>query len=617
MYACLPSRCLEPPRRRLQLVPGLPVTAVLLTVLISGPSLGFSLTDPNRVPINILAEPDNFVSWSKGGIFDPISYTFSTAFAAAFPDARQREQVHLAFDEWEEASFDMTRRAANAKYEWTRKYNGAPAFWDLRSVMTHELGHVLGSQHPDASWFNDTDPGPAYVPYHLNYRPDGMGGYEAAAPIGGEIMNEGQSANDLPNNKPPKGLDYGEYWRKVSKDELNFLDYVYGHQLHFQYVGVGNANADITIDLFDNPEQCGGNLGLGGADDIDPRAPGQGWDIVRASVDVRTCCTDVPGSPKIGFVAKPRYWEITNNTGDNAISFLLTTIGTDNTNPTDEYSVGSRRFTDYTNFYSADPTTSLETILHQWTKPTGGPIPDGSSVQVALQQDTWDWYVQNPELLKEDLTSAPVALVNVTPFFFPQFQGEGGGAPVAEEPDLEGLHLSDIAEPEMFAAKSLRIANDNIARVEIQQVLVAPVEGLHKRPRDLGPNLLAELQASDLVETIIGPGGTAPLSLGANADFYIVMDGTVDDLPREIVDSGNYLFFSRPSGPTRSCSSTSSARMRGRRLATSLCLTAASSCRSRPAPGFRRLRRSARLVGRGGDGGDRVGTAMYVIKPPF
>ena len=355
------------------------MAAVVLTFLPPPPAAqGFALI-PNTATgginlTDILAEPDNFISWDKGTPGNPILYSFDASFLAAFPDPLVRQQVHLALQEWTQASLDAARRAPGALYRWDRLSPGPPSFWDLRTVITHEVGHMLGSQHTDAAWFN----GP---PYQRNYAPNG-GSFVATAPIGGEVMNEGNGPG-LPGMKPNKGIRRGEYWRGLSKDELAFIDYAYGAGIHFQFVP-NPASADMIFMNFAS-DNCNGTLGSAGPDDITDRDGGDptlGGIIELASAFIANICID-SGGTQVGFTARPDYWEVTNESGKNAISLLVTTDGTDNASPTDQFSLGASRFTQYTNFPGEDATSSLEVILHQWSHPFGGAVAPGAKVSLS------------------------------------------------------------------------------------------------------------------------------------------------------------------------------------------------------------------------------------------
>ncbi len=183
-----PNRVPPPTGRRIGQQAGV---VALLTLLGHAPlTFGFGLNAaPGPAPADLGAQPNNFWSWDKGGPFDPITYAFDASFDAAFPDPLQKEQIHLAFDEWTDASGDASRRSAAASYHWNRRNTGSTDFWDLRTLATHEIGHVLGAGHPDALWFN-TNPNTGSA-YNLNYQLGAGGQAVAGPPIGGELMNEG------------------------------------------------------------------------------------------------------------------------------------------------------------------------------------------------------------------------------------------------------------------------------------------------------------------------------------------------------------------------------------------------------------------------------------------
>ena len=61
-------------------------------------------------------------------------------------------------------------------------------------------------------------------------------------------MNEGNGPG-LPGSKPAAGLRNGEYWRLISHDVIDFLDYVYPNGLDFQEVAA-DQSADIVIGVF-------------------------------------------------------------------------------------------------------------------------------------------------------------------------------------------------------------------------------------------------------------------------------------------------------------------------------------------------------------------------------
>lgn len=479
-------------------------------------------------------------------IFDVpvIRWKMTDQFRAQFSLAKEREQVRLAIAEWEEGMFSAIRRAAPT-YGWTR-WSGASDFYDLRSILTHEIGHALGSQHPDAAWFNDSDGNPdnGITPYNLNFVRVG-GGWDPAPPIGGEIMNEGNDASSLPGSKPPKGLPAGAYWRTLSQDELDFLDHAYPTAIDFVEVGP-NDDAELVIDLFAVGSGPGSTLGIGGPDTTEPfdaNDADQGRRILTASAKVRE-----ESSLPIGFKALPRNWEITNDTGESINSVIITARGTNNPVPTSWSSSGAKKFT----FQGAlapppvpDPRAfNLEDVAHLYTNAQNGPINNGQSVDVGLRKDVWDWTVVDSQAIQVDGDFVDIGLVSLMGFNI--------AGPVTPNPDelpddlttpdgLWALHGTfDIL------AKGFKIVNQEAVDVTISELAfgLAP---------ELDPNR-TELLNFDTLGRLATSGNmqfmplNQPLSLAPGESYFLLLAGTPSALPEDAVQSGNWMPVSPPEG---------------------------------------------------------------------
>lgn len=342
-------------------------------------------------------------------------------------------------------------------------------------------------------------------------------------------MNEGNASGFLPASKPDKGLRGGEYWRTLSKDELTMLDYCYGRHLDFQEVGADEeAMITVTIhNLFGGPSD---NLGIGGPDTSTQRDPNdllQGREMLTASVSANAN----PNKP-MGIQPLSLAWEYTNQTGELVEAMSIRTEGTNNRNPLDTMSSGGHRFTDYAPS-SAVGVFDFENIGHIFSDPAAGPIPNGSTVTVGLTQDVWDWYSTSANVRTTDDEIFPANLVGILPW------GVGGYDFAGESNDPDGLSTS----PGGFtlAAAGLRIVNSDQPTV-LSELALANVEGRQLRLDDLTRETMQRLSGEGLLSAIPLP----PITLAPGAEFYVILDGDIDDLPSQLVAQGNYLLVNDP-----------------------------------------------------------------------
>jgi hypothetical protein len=487
-------------------------------------SHGFALVSATGDgPADIINQPDNYYSFD-GSI---ITWKMDQAFRDTYNDPVLQDQVRLAFGEWQTASSSLERRTIN-RWGWTRN-NGSQPIVDLRSVITHELGHALGLQHADASYFNMT--GPGNTQWFRNFRIDDDGDPFVAAPIGGEVLNEGNAPGFLPNQKPPTGIAGGEYWRTLSRDEVAALDYAYGRSLTFQEVGP-NEDAMITVEIFQGGG--GGNLGVSGPDSWNDRVPGdrsQGREILASSIGISN-----NASLPLGVIPRASAWSYTNNTGEPLEGINIRADGTSTREPLDVFSSTGHRFQDY-DMANTVVLHQLENRGHRFSNPLGGSVPTNFTVEFGLTLDVWDWVVERATAITVDGDPIPLSLISL--------QGWSNGfatdvpGPLPNEGSPGHLQGMSVVGGKFHAtAQGFRIVASD-ARATLSELAFAPVADLDLDLDDLTPQKLVELETLNKLVRL----SFAPEPLEPGEDLVVVLDGLVDDLPPELQASGDFLLL--------------------------------------------------------------------------
>lgn len=492
-------------------------------------SQAFSLIAPGG-PADLINEPDRYYSFDPG----VITWKMDDSFRNTFSDPALLDQVRLAFADWQAGSSHADRRSS-PRYRWNR-FNGEQDTIDLKSVMTHEIGHAIGFQHADAAWYNEQ--GDSGSPWNRNYRYIG-GVLTAAAPLGGEIMNEGNQDGFMPAQKSPTGIRAGEYWRTLSKDEIAGLDYAYGDAIDFQEVGPDD-DAMITVSIFQGGG--GGNLGVAGPDTWVNRNGVNSTDgrrILTSSIGISN-----NASKPIGILPRTSSWYYENATGEALVGINVRSEGTSTREPLEVYSSGANRFTEY-DMSNAFLAHAFENRGHHFSDPVGGSIPASGGVQFGLKLDVWDWTVDRATAITTG--GDPIALPVVALHGF----NHGGYA----SPDLDDDHdhfagggADDLADGMTTASgvytklvEGVRIAA-GAEPATLVELAFASVEGLGLDGDDLNPQTLALLQTTGALKPISLPA----VQLGAYEDLFVVLDGLVDDLPADLQAAGNFLMAGNP-----------------------------------------------------------------------
>lgn len=500
-------------------------------------ALGFATWGPGSKPTDLVAEPQNFSSL-QGDVW---TWKMTDEFRAVYNTQLLQDQIRLAVKEWETA-FNRWERKTSNRWDWTRN-NGDQPFFDLQSIAVHELGHALGFQHADAAYFNINGDTPGQ-PYLRNYRLDAQGNPYVAAPIGGEVMNEGNDADSLPNAKPPKGIPGGAYWRTLSRDEVAGIEYVYGRPVTFVEVGPDD-DALISFNLLNEEAQFpSSDLGSAGPDASVPRDPGdplQGKWITATSVGI-TAFTSRP----VGILPRASSWTFTNGTGTPLTQISIRSEGTSNGAPLLVHSSGGNAFTDYEQS-SAFLLHEFENRGHLFQQPNGGAVAPNATVDFGLTLDVWDWTVERATALSAEGEPIPLPVIALHDWNHGGFEFEEpteDAAPPSGFADDHHHHdhgLSTVTQEFHVAARGFRIVAGD-ARLSLEEVGFASVAGRGLGLAGLNPTTLAALaDAGDLVRL-----PWEPVAIDSHQSLTVVLQGLVDDLPAELQQSGDFRLANDP-----------------------------------------------------------------------
>ena len=100
----------------------------------------------------------------------------------------------------------------------------------------------------------------------------------------------------------------------------------------------------------------------------------------------------------------------------------------------------------------------------------------------------------------------------------------------------------DFAEPGVVLTRGFRIRNGD-ATVTLNEIDFAAVGGLNLRLETMTSRMTNALRASGRLETVPLP---APITLERDEEFVVILEGSRDDLPRELLDGGNFVILDRP-----------------------------------------------------------------------
>jgi len=444
----------------------------------------FTGVDPTGFS-DLATNPIDYPTWDLTNL----TYTFDASFDANWPNARVKDQVRLAFEQWNTANATPD----GAVYSYGRA-NGFQPFGDMRSIVVHELGHVLGMTHPDQA-----------EPVNRNWRSNG-----------GPVTLVVDQNNELMRS----WINPGDYNHVLSHDELDAFRYMYGHDLNFTEVA-GPAN--ITISAYNPGNPNNWAEGGGGIQWRNPADHSQGMRFVNGFVRLNMASGQPLGLKTLGI-----NWDYQNVGGQPTHAFTMETTGTNNPTPIFHYdNNGPNRF----NTFTTVPVDSdnKDNLRHIWSDPNSGDIPSAEIIHVGLEQDVWDWSVVSAHVIH------PGGAISAAPLlsFHDWSHTIVTGTPAAAPSDT-GL---DMGPRGTVRARGIRILASDWASVN--EMSLAVVEGRNLGLSDLNAPMLNRLRESGQVMDIPNMDAT----LGPNSDFFIVLQGTENDLPPELLRNRNFLML--------------------------------------------------------------------------
>jgi len=442
---------------------------------------------------NLIAHPNDVFTWDLTNI----TWKFDPSFLTAFPNAAVRNQVRLAFQQWDTAFATPN----GSTYSYSRA-GGFQPFGDIRSIAVHELGHVLGLTHPDQG--------------------DAAGRNYALAGGGGVMLQADQN-----NEVMRSWINPGDYNHVLSHDELDGFDLLYGHDLNFTEV-FGATPANIIIQTYVNvPNNWaqGGSSGVyrNGADHY------QGAMSTSGGVSFNTSS----GNP-LGLMTLGQNWDFQNNSGLPVSSFEVRTRGTNNMTPLFRFDgfVANK----FNNYGSAIFSNNFkDDVLHTWSNPTGGPIPATTVVHVGLEQDVWDWMVVSAQTVSPGNVRVNAPIIGSHSWTNTIVEGT---------PAIVGGVDDGITTAGKITVKAwgIRLANSELT-AQLSSIGLADVEGMNLTLDQLNRSTLEDLVRA---QKVMFPLGESTRSLAPLDDFFLILQGSIDDLPSEMRQKQNFILLNRP-----------------------------------------------------------------------
>lgn len=472
-----------------------PLCLALVAYFQSSPAWGFAAYElPGYGFSNLGTNPNQFASWdpdTPGGTLTTLTYRFAASFTN---DNRIRNQVRLAFDQWDFAWFT----ADGANYSYLRN-NGAQPFGDIRSIMVHEVGHALAYHHPDLTALN----------YGLNPTPPP------------DLVAQADQNNEQMRSWIPPGA----YNQILSHDELDGYEHFYGpRNLNFTEITSGTANILISA----GPEASSGTWAATRPVGVQRNAGDvtQGWRLTSAPINFNST-----SSTPMGFRTLGINWDYQNPSGDPTRGFEVRTRGTTNTTPVFHYDGSAAR---HFNTYSVSSTGGADQkndLLHRWSNPDPGDFAPSDIIHVGVEQDVWDWTVVSAQVVHPGGAKSNAPLLS----FHDWNQTVTGVAAAAEGSGSDDAGIT-MGDPFTIVAQGIRLVNSETIPVELVSMGLAAVDDMKLGLADLNRETLNRLVAGQQFSFFDIPA----MTLDNGQELFLVFDG------KPLGGIGVPIFLNRP-----------------------------------------------------------------------
>lgn len=551
-------------------------------------------TDCINNPSDHWAWPTNTGQVVINYYFDPSFDSLFTGPDAAAAEAGVKAQIVQAMQQWELAYQNQDGWYYYGYYDSYSRLDPLSLdvvspqtiqkYMDVRSATLHELGHVLGFAHCDQGATANPVRNYAYfdsgvrgygeafgtlATYTLNTAPANFylanPAYYQAGLAGLEVMSEYSVASASVSS--PLYRQPGEVYHILSWDELDGYGFIYGgFPLQFNEVS-DSGSANLVIQASFNDPRFVSQFPPGQNVPFDPSVVCEGIPFGTANgaggitINRASITFNLGSMYDIGYETAGFNFDITTSPSVPATaSVTLQIAGTDNT------TLAAPTFDNFT-WYQGNPAyqfnpgvvsylgnlaaggvplpndSTKDSISVKWSLPGSGTIPSGTLIHVGIEPDVWDW-INYPQFLTatvanqlgnqtEQVPASPVHIYGSA-----QYYGAVADAS-APGPRITGACLTTASSTNIVGVRGLGIAS-SMDSTTLSSLQIADVTGMGLSLSNLNRTTLAELQTNNLLVSVTNFGTR---TLNSNQEFVVILAGSANYLPGDIVSNGDYIYM--------------------------------------------------------------------------